>query len=101
MHYYQEIIAVRDRVNLQKIPEIVEVRLTTLGGWTLETDDFPDGKYVNYHAGLAPKVTLDDGPVLNLDDSDPVYLIKESLGEYEFECLIESTRHFFSDYLTA
>lgn len=101
IHYYHKILAVRDRVNSQKIPEIVEVRLTTLGGWTLQTEDFPDGKYVNYHAGFAPKVSLVDGPVLNFDDSDPVYLIKKNLGECEFERLIKFTRQFFSDYLTA
>ncbi len=101
VHYYHEILAVRDRVSLQKIPEIVEVRLTTLGGWTVQAEDYPDGRYVNYHAGLAPKVSLGDGLVLNFDDSDPVYLIKESLGEYEFERLIKSTRQLFSDYLIA
>ncbi|MCF8185748.1 MAG: hypothetical protein K9J28_02900 [Sulfuritalea sp.] len=101
IQYYREIVAVRDRVNLQKIPEVLEVRLNTLGGWMLQTEDFPDGKYVNYHAGLSPKVSLGNGPVLNYDESDPVYLIKDSLGECEFERLSESTRHFFSDYLTA
>ena len=98
MHYYNEILAVRDRVNLQKILEIIEVKLTTLGGWMVKTEDFPDGKYVNYHAGSAPKVLLDDGLILNFDDSDPLWLIKENLGEYEFEQLIKSTRHFFSKY---
>jgi pyruvate dehydrogenase E1 component alpha subunit len=100
-HYYQEILLVRDRVNSERIPEIVEVRLATLGGWTLQTEDFKDGKYVNYHAGSAPKVALCDGPVLEFDDSDPVYLIKKNLGEYEFGRLIESTSQIFSDYLLA
>jgi TPP-dependent pyruvate/acetoin dehydrogenase alpha subunit len=99
LQYFNEILLVRERVHLQKTPEIVEVRLTTLGGWMLQTEDFPDGKYVNYHAGSAPKVSLDDGPVLNCDDSDPVYLIRGNLGEYEFARLIKSTRQIFSDYL--
>jgi len=101
IQYYHEILAVRERVYLQKTPEIVEVRLTTLGGWRLLTEEFPDGKYVNYHAGSAPKVSLDNGLVLNFDESDPVYLIKENLGEQQFTHLIASTRQFFSDYLTA
>jgi TPP-dependent pyruvate/acetoin dehydrogenase alpha subunit len=99
MYYYQQIATIRDRVNLQKIPEIVEVSLTTLGGWMLQTEDLPDGKYVNYHAGLAPKVSLENGPVLISDDSDPVYLIKESLGDCGFERLMKAARQRFSSHL--
>jgi TPP-dependent pyruvate/acetoin dehydrogenase alpha subunit len=99
LQYYNEMLLVRERVQLQKTPEIVEIRLTTLGGWTLQNEDFPDGKYVNYHAGSAPKVSLADGPVLNYDDSDPVYLINENLGENEFARLIKSTQQIFSEYL--
>ncbi|CAM8431354.1 AcoA Pyruvate/2-oxoglutarate dehydrogenase complex, dehydrogenase (E1) component, eukaryotic type, alpha subunit [Candidatus Methylopumilus universalis] len=99
MHYYHEILSVKNRVSLQRIPEIVEVKLTTLGGWTIQTEDFPDEKYINYHAGPAPKISLNDGPILNFDDSDPVYLIKENLGKYKFECLIKSIKLLFSDYL--
>ena len=100
MNYYQQIATIRNRVNLQKVPEIVEVGLTTLGGWMLQTEDFPDGKYVNYHSGLAPKVLLANGPVLNYDDSDPVYLIKESLGNEAFDRLTETTRQLFSSHLS-
>ena len=101
INYYHQIATIRDRVNLQKVPEIVEVSLTTLGGWMLQTEDFPDGKYVNYHSGLAPKVLLANGPVLNFDDSDPVYLIKESLGNEAFDRLSETTRQLFSSHLSA
>ena len=99
IQYYQKIKSIKEKVNSQKIPEIVEVRLSTLGGWVLQTDDFPDGKYINYHAGLAPKVILDDGPLLKLDDTDPVYLIKKNLGEYEFDSLIKSMQQTFADYM--
>lgn len=100
IQYRDELMAVRGRVHLQRIPEIVEVRLTTLGDWRLQTDEFPGGKFINYHAGSAPKVSLDNGPVLGSDASDPVYLIKENLGEPGFARLIESTRRLFSDFLT-
>jgi TPP-dependent pyruvate/acetoin dehydrogenase alpha subunit len=97
--YYNEIVLVRDRVNSDRVLELVEVKITTLGGWTLQTEDFPEGKYVNYHAGKAPKVFLGDGPVLSFDDSDPVFLIAKSLGEVEFERLTELTMRMFSDYI--
>jgi TPP-dependent pyruvate/acetoin dehydrogenase alpha subunit len=101
IHYYNEIVYVRDRVSSQRIIEVVEVELTTLGGWTIQTEDFPEGKYVNYHAGIAPKASFVGGPVLSFDDSDPVFLIMKSLGEYEFERLNATTRQIFSDYLVA
>ena len=98
--YCDEVMAVRERVHLQNTPEIVEVRLTTLGDWRLQTEEFPEGKFINYHAGSAPKVSLANGPVLSSDDSDPVYLIKENLGEPGFAHMVETTRLLFSDFLT-
>lgn len=99
-HYCDELIAVRERARLQQRPEIVEAKLTTLGDWRLQTDEFPEGKFINYHAGSAPKVSLANGPVLSLDASDPVFLIKENLGEPGFAQLIETTRLLFSDFLS-
>lgn len=99
--YCDALMAVRARVQLRRTPEVVEVKLTTLGDWRLQTDAFPDGKFVNYHAGSAPKVSLDKGLILTSDASDPVYLIKENLGEPGFGQLVESTRRLFSDFIAA
>ena len=99
-YYFDEITAARSKVILEKRLMIVEVELTTLGGWMVQTDEFPYGKYVNYHAGLAPKISLSDGVILNYDNSDPVFLIKESLGEFVFDKLCKSSFEIFSDYLT-
>lgn len=100
MEYYSQILLAKERVCLQKIPEIIEVKLTTLGGWVLQTKDFPDGKYVNYHAGSAPQASLNDGLILSLDSSDPAYLIKANFGQYKFDRLVKSIEYFFSDYLS-
>ena len=67
IRYYDKILEIRDKVNYNKLIEIVEVKLTTLGGWLIQNKDFPDGKYINYHAGKAPMVSLTDGPILNFD----------------------------------
>lgn len=96
MQYYQEILAVRERVDKLKIPEILEVSLTTLGGWTVKLDESPESRYINYHAGLAKNVLLSDGPILSMNNADPVWLIKEILGNHEFEYLIKSVQLHFS-----
>ena len=60
---------------------VVEVKLSTLGDWRLKTDDQPDGKFINYHAGPAPTVDLDEWPLIAADDSDPVHVLAECHGE--------------------
>ena len=58
-------------------PMIIEVSLNTLGDWCLETEEFPDGKSINYHAGAAPTVDVEEGPVIRDDDSDPVFTLSK------------------------
>lgn len=99
VHYRDELLLIRERVRLRQAPEIVEVAVKTLGEWRLQSDVFPDGKLINYHAGAAPNVFFSDGPILALDASDPLYLIKERLGESEFACLLEPIRRSFLGFL--
>jgi pyruvate dehydrogenase E1 component alpha subunit len=61
-------------------PVIVEVALHTLGDWRQKTNDFPDGKYINYHAGAAPNVEWNENPVIEETDDDPVFVLKKQLG---------------------
>ena len=73
-------------------PVIIEVRLSTLGDSRLKTEEFPDGKFINYHAGAAPTVEVKKGPVINDDDSDPVFVLfryfkKEHLEKMAREAL--------------
>lgn len=64
----------------EETPVIVEVALHTLGDWRMETQEHPNGKYINYHAGLAPNVELNDDPVIEETDDDPAYVLKKQLG---------------------
>ena len=86
-HYVSELVALRDTVEQHGIPAIVEIGLTTLGHWTLATEEFPDGKFVNYHAGSSPRVSFSGGPILAADSSDPVFVVQEALGHLEFDRL--------------
>lgn len=59
----------------ESTPVIIEVRLSTLGDWRLKTEEFPDGKFINYHAGVAPTVEVKELPLIREDDSDPVFVL--------------------------
>ena len=52
--YTQCLRALRDDVLEKRSAGCVEVKLTTLGDWRLKTDDYPEGKFINYHAGPGP-----------------------------------------------
>jgi len=60
---------------------VVEVTLASLGDWRLKTDELPDGKFINYHAGPAPTVDLHEWPLLRADDADPVHVLAARYGE--------------------
>ena len=60
---------------------VVEVSLLTLGDWRIKSGAFPDGKFINYHAGPAPTVDLNEWPLLQADNGDPIHVLTEHLGE--------------------
>lgn len=72
-------------------PLVLEVTLHSLGDWRQKTDEFPDGKYINYHAGVAPTVTVVDWPVIATDDTDPVHVLTGSLPETDLRALARDT----------
>ena len=61
---------------------VVEVALTTLGDWRLKTDEYPDGKFINYHAGPAPNTDLHNWPLIKADNSDPIHFLAEEHGKF-------------------
>jgi len=73
--YIQVLRQMRSQALADKTPIVVEVDLRTLGGWHMKTEEYPDGKYINYHAGAAPTIELTDWPVLEESDFDPVYVL--------------------------
>lgn len=95
--YHAKIMAAKERVISEKVPEILEVEITTLGSWTINSSDFPNGKFVNYHAGLAPNLFL-ESPIINNNSSDPIHLAKEILGVDRFNDLVLSVKGEFLGY---
>lgn len=65
----------RDRAARQHCAIVVEVMLNTLGDWRLKTDEYPDGKFINYHAGPAPTISWSAWPVIQDNMYDPVAVL--------------------------
>ena len=95
--YVEKLKGLRAFVLKNKTPFCLEVKLTTLGYWYQKTEEFPDGKFINYHAGSAPNVTLKNGPVIEKNQNDPVFFInkyfdKKILESVSQEILIKLER---------
>lgn len=73
--YVQQMSDIRSQAVAEKRAIVVEVILHTLGDWRLEMDGFPDGKYINYHAGPAPTVELQVWPVIQDNENDPLSVL--------------------------
>ena len=61
-------------VNKSK-PILVEVELTTQGGWVLE--DEGSSRFINYHHGAAGKIEPDSSGIIVHNDSDPLYVTSQ------------------------
>ena len=72
-------------------PLVLEVALHSLGDWRQKTDEFPDGKYINYHAGVAPTVNVAEWPVIAADDTDPVHVLTGRHAEPDLRTLARDT----------
>jgi len=64
-------------------PVLIEVKLTTLGYWYMKTQEYPDWKFINYHAGPAPEVEMKKYPLISSSDEDPLFVLKQYLSEKE------------------
>lgn len=75
--YIDKMQAVRNEALKGRKCVVVEVILKSLGDWRLKTDDFPDGKFINYHAGPAPTIELEDWPVIHDNEWDPLAVLSK------------------------
>lgn len=84
-----------DAARVQTLSEnkaiIVEVLLRTLGDWHLKTDEHPEGKYINYHAGPAPTTELNEWPRIKDDASDPVAVLGDRFPHEQLRDLAAKT----------
>jgi len=67
-------------------PVCIEVFVTTLGDWRMKTPEFPNGKYINYHAGPAPSVDLKNNTlIIRTNEDDPVFVVSKRFNEIAFK----------------
>jgi len=69
--YIEKLITLRKFVLDNKTPVLIEVELTTLGGWYIQE------RFVNYHAGPAPEINLIDWPLIEASNKDPVFVLQK------------------------
>ena len=69
--YIEKLTVLRKEALDNKTPVLVEVELTTLGGW------YSNGRFINYHAGAAPEVNLSDWPLIESSDKDSVFVLQK------------------------
>jgi TPP-dependent pyruvate/acetoin dehydrogenase alpha subunit len=88
--YADELAGARRAAASETRPVVVEVELKTLGDWRQSTDEFPDGKYINYHAGPAPTVNVMAWPLLAEGKDDPLHVLLAQTPEVDLRREAES-----------
>jgi TPP-dependent pyruvate/acetoin dehydrogenase alpha subunit len=81
--YQEKIKSFREKALKNKTPVLIEAKLVTLGHWYMEHDDYPDGKFINYHCGPAPEVQEQEYPLIRSSVDDPLYVLMQYLPIYE------------------
>ena len=74
--YLKKITQLRSFAELNKTPVLIEVELTTFGYWYLKNEVYPDGKFINYHAGPAPEIEVEGYPIIKSSNEDPLNVLK-------------------------
>jgi len=93
IQYIENLTTLREYAIKNNEPVCIEFDVTTLGDWIMKHDDYPNGKFINYHAGPAPEVDLETCPaVIKTSIQDPVYALKEIIDESEIIKLSETIR---------
>jgi pyruvate dehydrogenase E1 component alpha subunit len=78
LYYIDTLKDIRSFGLTSSLPVCVEVGVSTLGDWKMKTQDFPDGEFINYHAGPAPEVSLNAWPIIKESEEDPVFVLTKN-----------------------
>lgn len=75
--YIKELRTLRQYALINKTPVFLEVGITTLGSRYLKTEEYPKGKFINYHGGPAPTIDLSEWPLIENSDGDPIFVLQK------------------------
>ncbi|MFC1917405.1 thiamine pyrophosphate-dependent enzyme [Chloroflexota bacterium] len=96
--YIEKLHRLRNYAIENKTPLCVEAEVTTLGDWRMKTEEYPEGKFINYHAGLAPAVHLAEWPILDDSEKDPIFVLQKYFNENDLkEMAREVLQHLRND----
>jgi TPP-dependent pyruvate/acetoin dehydrogenase alpha subunit len=76
-HYVAVLRGAREAARAARKPCLIEVALSTLGDCRVPDPAHPSGRYVNYHHGAAPHLSLADGPLIEASGRDPVHVLAQ------------------------
>lgn len=82
MAYVVALERIREECLSRRMPVLLEVMVTTLGDWRgPPTPELPEGKFINYHAGPAPKIEKLEWPLVKDSVEDPVAVLTKLMPE--------------------
>ncbi|MGH7901509.1 MAG: thiamine pyrophosphate-dependent enzyme [Thermodesulfobacteriota bacterium] len=85
-YVYLENLRKSRNLALGGMPVCIEVSVSTMGDWIMKTPEYPDGKFVNYHAGPAPNIELKKWPlVLRTNEEDPIFVLNKYFSSSALE----------------
>lgn len=74
--YIQTFARARKQILTSRMPLCLEVKVHTLGDWyDMKNPLYPKGKFVKYHTGASPSVTLSEKVVLQKNAGDPLFVL--------------------------
>lgn len=75
--YIERLREIKKRILESRAPVVLEVPVTTLGGWYVDTEGGKPGRFIHPHAGPLPQTALGEWPEIESSASDPVFVLKE------------------------
>lgn len=79
--YIEKLTCLKDYSIANNLPIVIEVAITTLGGWYLKTTDNQVGRFINYHAGSAPEISINNLSAIEDSEKDPVFVLEKMFGK--------------------
>ncbi len=97
--YIDILTKIFDETRKKSSPFCIEVELKTLGYWFEVQPKFPEGKFINYHSGKAPKLSVTDDPILEESSFDPLYVLSDIVGKEKINSMYKEALSKISNEL--
>lgn len=79
--YIQTLERARKQILVSRKPLCLEVDIHTLGDWyDMKNPLYPKGKFVKYHTGASPSVSLSEEVILQKNGADPLFVLQRIIS---------------------